>query len=117
MTDVGARHDVPDREDATAFLAEFEAHWTDATGAAFVALSTTSAPAVQHDERRQVARERIWRLMKTAGLQGRHSRAWKKATVAGLRPVDAPDLIGQDFTAEPPDTRRCGDITYVQPRP
>ena len=38
---------------------------------------------------------------------------WKKTTVAGLRPVDAPDLIGQDFTAEQPDTRWCGDITYV----
>ena len=25
-----------------------------------------------------------------AGLQGRHPRAWKKTTVAGLRPIDAP---------------------------
>ena len=48
----------------------------------------------------RVARKRVWRLMKAAGLQGRHPRAWKKTTVAGQRPIDAPDLIGQDFTAE-----------------
>ena len=52
--------------------------------------------------------------MKAAGLRGRHPRAWKKTTVAGRRPIDAPDLIGQDFTATEPDVRWCGDITYVQ---
>jgi putative transposase len=62
----------------------------------------------------RTARKRVWRLMAAAGLQGRHPRAWKKTTVAGLRPIDAPDLIGQDFTAHAPDTRWCGDITYVQ---
>src|SRR5690242_7881976 len=61
----------------------------------------------------RVARKRIWRLMRAAGLQGRHPRAWKRTTVAGQRPIDAADLIGQDFTAEQPDTRWCGDITYV----
>ena len=59
----------------------------------------------------RVARKRVWRLMKAAGLRGGHPRAWKKTTVAGQRPVDAPDLIGQDFTAEAPDTRWCADIT------
>ena len=62
----------------------------------------------------RVARKRVWRLMRAAGLQGRHPRAWRRTTVAGQRPIDAPDLIGQDFTAEAPDTRWCGDITYVQ---
>jgi len=60
----------------------------------------------------RVARKRVWRLMRAAGLRGRHPRAWKRTTVAGQRPIDAPDLIGQDFTAEAPDTRWCGDITY-----
>jgi putative transposase len=54
------------------------------------------------------------RLMRAAGLRGRHPRAGKKTTTAGQRPVDAPDLIGQDFTAEQPNTRWCGDITYVR---
>jgi len=62
----------------------------------------------------RVSAKRVWRLMKAAGLQGRHPRAWKKTTTAGLRPIDAPDLIGQDFTAEQPDTRWCGDITYIK---
>jgi putative transposase len=61
----------------------------------------------------RAARKRVWRLMRAAGLQGRHPRAWKRTTVAGQRPIDAPDLIGQDFTAAQPDTRWCGDITYV----
>lgn len=52
--------------------------------------------------------------MWTAGLRGRYPRAWKKTTIAGKRPVDAPDLIGQNFTAEQPNTRWCGDITYVR---
>jgi putative transposase len=60
----------------------------------------------------RIARKRVWRLMRAAGLHGRHPRTWKRTTIAGRRPIDAPDLIGQDFTAERPDTRWCGDITY-----
>jgi putative transposase len=62
----------------------------------------------------RVAAKRVWRLMRAAGLRGRHPRAWKKTTIAGQRPIDAPDLIGQDFTADAPNTRWCGDITYVR---
>ena len=62
----------------------------------------------------RVAPKRVWRLMKAAGLQGRHPRAWKKTTIHGQRPVPAPDLIGRDFTAKERDQRWCGDITYVK---
>jgi putative transposase len=62
----------------------------------------------------RVSPKRVWRLMRAAGLRGRHRRAWKKTTIAGQRPVDAPDLIGQDFSAAVADTRWCGDITYVR---
>jgi transposase InsO family protein len=62
----------------------------------------------------RVAPKRVWRLMRAAGLRGRHPRAWKKTTIAGQRPVDAPDLIGQNFTAAVANTRWCGDITYVR---
>jgi len=62
----------------------------------------------------RVSPKRVWRLMRAAGLRGRHPRAWRKTTIAGQRPVDAPDLIGQDITAEVPNTRWCGDITYVR---
>ena len=62
----------------------------------------------------RVGPKRVWRLMRAAGLRGRHPRAWRKTTIAGQRPVDAPDLIGQDFTAAEANTRWCGDITYIQ---
>ena len=62
----------------------------------------------------RIAAKRVWRLMKAAGLRGRHPRAGKKTTVAGQRPLDAPDLIGQNFTAAQPNTRWCADITYIQ---
>ena len=58
--------------------------------------------------------KRVWRLMRAAGLQGRHPRAWKKTTIHGERPVPAPDLIGRDFTATRAEQRWCGDITYIK---
>ena len=62
----------------------------------------------------RLSRKRVWRLMKAAGLQGRHPKAWKRTTIPGQRPVGAPDLIGRDFTATGPNQRWCGDITYVK---
>ncbi|MGQ0773149.1 MAG: IS3 family transposase [Pseudonocardiales bacterium] len=62
----------------------------------------------------RVAAKQVWRLMKAAGLRGHHPRARKKTTVAAQRPLDAPDLIGQDFTATEPNTRWCADITSLQ---
>ena len=62
----------------------------------------------------RVAAKRVWRLMRAAGLRGRHPRAWNKTTIAGQRPIAAPDLIGRHFSAEAPNTRWCGDITYVR---
>lgn len=62
----------------------------------------------------RVSHKRVHRLMRAADLQGRHPRAWKRTTVAGERPVPAPDLIGRDFTAQEANTGWCGDITYVK---
>jgi transposase InsO family protein len=62
----------------------------------------------------QLSSKRVWRLMRAAGLQGRHPKAWKRTTIGGDQPVPAPDLIGRDFTAPAPDTRWCGDVTYVR---
>lgn len=62
----------------------------------------------------RVGHQRVWRLMRAAGLQGRHPRAWKRTTVPGQRPVPAPDLIGRDFTAEAANQKWCGDITYIK---
>jgi transposase InsO family protein len=70
----------------------------------------TGLAAVGH----RVSRKRVWRLMRAAGLRGRHPRAWKRTTVQGERPVSAPDLISRDFTAARPNQRWCGDVTYVK---
>ena len=61
-----------------------------------------------------VSHKRVHRLMQAAGLRGRHPRAWKRTTIGGDRPVTAPDLIGRDFTAPRPETRWCGDVTYIK---
>jgi len=62
----------------------------------------------------RVSPQRVWRLMKATGPQGRHPRAWRKTTTAAQRPLDAPDLIRQDFTAEKPTTRWCGETTSIK---
>lgn len=63
---------------------------------------------------RFVSRKRVWRLMRAAGLQGRHPRAWKRTTIKGENPHYAKDLIKQDFTAGLPNTKWAGDITYIK---
>jgi len=62
----------------------------------------------------RLSHKRVHRLMKAAGLQGRHPKAWKRTTIGGDRPVPAPDLIGRAFSAAAPDHKWCGDITYVK---
>src|SRR5699024_5948867 len=55
----------------------------------------------------------VHRLMRAAGLVGRHPRKTRRTTTRGQRPIDAPDLLQQDFTAAEPNTVWAGDITYV----
>jgi putative transposase len=62
----------------------------------------------------RVSRKRVWRLMRAAGLQGRHPKSFRRTTIQGSSPVSAPDLIGRDFTAAAANQRWCGDITYVK---
>ena len=58
---------------------------------------------------RRVGRKRVARLMAAHGLVGVHGRRrWRRG-----RPntAPAPDLLGQDFTADAPDRRWVADIT------
>jgi len=97
-------------------LAHADADQTVVIKAAFERLRGNPGVRRMHAELRtlghQLSRKRVWRLMKAAGLQGRHPKAWKRTTVPGDKPVNAPDLIGRDFTADQPNQRWCGDITY-----
>jgi putative transposase len=63
---------------------------------------------------RNLSHKRVWRLMKLAGLRGRHPKAWRRTTIGGDAPVNAPDLIGRNFHADRPNQKWCGDITYIK---
>lgn len=71
--------------------------------------------AVLQREGVDCGRRRIARLMRTAGLQGRHRRRRHPATIPDLRAAARPDLVVRNFAPDPDglDTRWCGDITYI----
>src|SRR5262249_16707213 len=62
----------------------------------------------------KLSHKRVWRLMKVAGLGGRHPKAWRRTTIGGDKPVNAPDLIGRKFHADRPNQKWTSDITYVK---
>jgi putative transposase len=58
--------------------------------------------------------KRVHRLMRSAGLEGRHPRQWKVTTTDGPDPFPVPDLLKQDFTAAGANQKWVGDITYIK---
>ncbi|WSR23521.1 IS3 family transposase [Streptomyces sp. NBC_01205] len=71
--------------------------------------------AVLQREGERCGRRRVARLMRDAGLQGRHRRRRHLTAVPDPRAAARPDLIGRDFAPDPAalDVRWCGDITYI----
>jgi transposase InsO family protein len=61
-----------------------------------------------------VNHKRVERLMREHGLVGRHLRRHHHTTRRDPAAPAAPDLLGRDFTAERPDSRWVGDITYLR---
>ncbi|WP_283132733.1 IS3 family transposase [Rhizohabitans arisaemae] len=79
---------------------------------------TYGAPRIHAVLQRQgdgCGRRRVARLMRRAGLAGRHRRRRQPTTIADPHAHLRPDLIGRDFAPDPAaiDTRWCGDIAYV----
>nr|WP_237419054.1 IS3 family transposase [Kitasatospora sp. SID7827] len=60
-------------------------------------------------------RRRIARLMRQAGLEGRHRKRRHRTTIPDLQAAGRPDLVLRDFTPDRAglDARWCGDITYI----
>ncbi|WP_329449181.1 IS3 family transposase (plasmid) [Streptomyces sp. NBC_01426] len=60
-------------------------------------------------------RRRVARLMRQAGLAGRHRRRRHRTTIPDPQAATRPDLVLRDFRPDPTavDTRWCGDITYI----
>ncbi|GAA1997409.1 IS3 family transposase [Nocardiopsis rhodophaea] len=65
------------------------------------------------DQGHRVNHKRVERLMRAAGIQGVHLRRTVRTTVPDPCDQVVPDLIGRDFTAEAPNRRYVGDITYL----
>ena len=60
-----------------------------------------------------VNHKRIARIMRGIGLAGLRLRRKHRTTIPDPAAVKAVDLIGRDFTAELPNTKYVGDITYL----
>jgi transposase InsO family protein len=61
----------------------------------------------------EVGKDRVARLMKADGLQGRVRRRFKATTDSRHdRPV-APNTLNREFSAESSDSVWCADITYI----
>lgn len=56
---------------------------------------------------------RIARLMRAHGLKARRMRRYKVTTTRNEQHDAAPNLLQQDFTADRPGEKWCGDITYI----
>jgi transposase InsO family protein len=67
---------------------------------------------LRHGHGIRVARKRVERLMRVAGLAARRRRR-RSLTKPNPAAVPAPDLVGRDFTATAPGTKLVGDITYL----
>ena len=65
------------------------------------------------DEGWRIARKRVARLMREAGLCGVSRRKWISTTQRRADARPAPDLVERDFTADEPDQLYVADITYV----
>lgn len=61
----------------------------------------------------RVNHKRVARVMRTIGLAGLRLRKKHRTTIPDPAAVKATDLIGRDFTAERPNTKYVGDITYL----
>jgi transposase InsO family protein len=71
------------------------------------------ADGIDGDDPAQVNHKKVARLMREHGIEGRHLRRRRGLTKQDKRVAPAPDLLGRDFTADAPDVKWCGDITYI----
>ena len=61
----------------------------------------------------RVNHKRVARVMRTAGLAGYVKKRRHRTTVPEPADQIVPDLLSRDFTAEAPNQRYVGDITYL----
>ena len=71
--------------------------------------------AAQHEREGvgPVNHKKVARLMREHGIEGRHQRRRRNLTRQDPAAQSAPDLLGRAFTANAPNAKWCGDITYI----
>ncbi len=77
---------------------------------------TYGAPRIHAElveDGQHVARKRVARLMRAAGLEGVSRRKKARTTTRSEKQRPVPDLVERDFTAEGPDQLWVADITYI----
>ena len=78
---------------------------------------TYGSPRMHHELVKRgtlCGRRRVRRLMRRAGIEGRHKKRWRTTTVPDPEAEAAKDLIQRHFgPCEELDRRYVGDITYV----
>lgn len=77
---------------------------------------TYGAPRITAELREQglrVNHKRVARVMRAAGISGLRLRRRHTTTVADQANTKAPDLLRRDFSADEPNTKYVGDITYL----
>ncbi len=62
----------------------------------------------------RVGRKRVMRLMRQQALEGRRRRRFVRTTNSNHGLPVAPNLLDRDFSAERPNQRWAGDITYLR---
>ncbi|ESU51437.1 transposase [Streptomyces sp. HCCB10043] len=79
--------------------------------------STYGAPRITaelcEENGEAVNHKRVARTIRASGIEGVRLRRRHRTTVPGPAAAKAPDLIGHDFTADKPNTKYVGDITYL----
>jgi putative transposase len=66
-----------------------------------------------HDEGKTAGRHRIARIMRDNGWRAKAARKYKATTNSKHSLPVAPNLLGQDFSADRPNQKWVSDITYV----
>ncbi|MEW9513534.1 IS3 family transposase [Streptomyces bacillaris] len=78
---------------------------------------TYGAPRIPAELREEngvaVNHKRVARIMRASGIEGIRLRRRHRTTVPDPAAAKAPDLIGRDCTADRPNTKYVGDITYL----
>ncbi|MGW6681184.1 IS3 family transposase [[Kitasatospora] papulosa] len=72
-----------------------------------------STAELREENGEAVNHKRVARIMRASGIEGVRLRRRHRTTVSDPGAAKAPDLIGRDFTADKPNTKYVGDITYL----